>query len=145
MGCGRCRDLGQSLSSASRGAVGLRAAARDVAHADCWGPGVRGSVGMKLDLEPGDATIGAVVRGITLNAIDDATWHALHDAWLEYALLIFPGQNLTRDEQKAIGRRLGKLEYEMLQVGNVKPDGSLYTPETDLGMVNLIKGTQNWH
>ena len=41
------------------------------------------------------------------------TWQALHDAWLEYALLIFPGQFLTRDEQIAFAKRFGPLEFEM--------------------------------
>jgi alpha-ketoglutarate-dependent taurine dioxygenase len=100
---------------------------------------------MKLDIAPVDATFGAVVRGIRLNALDDATWRALYDAWLEYALLIFPGQHLTRDEQRAFAKRFGPLEYDMLKTGNVKDDGTLYTAENDEGMVNLLKGTTNWH
>ena len=48
-----------------------------------------------------DATFGAVVRDIELVGLDDATWRDLHSTWLEYALLIFPGQFLTTDEQDA--------------------------------------------
>ena len=52
-----------------------------------------------MEIEPLDATFGAVVRGIGVADLDDATWAELHATWLEYALLIFPGQFLTVDEQ----------------------------------------------
>ena len=47
-----------------------------------------------LDIEPIDATFGAIVRGIKVAEADEATFRALYDAWLEYALLIFPDQHL---------------------------------------------------
>jgi alpha-ketoglutarate-dependent taurine dioxygenase len=100
---------------------------------------------MKLDIEPVDATFGAIVRGIKVNSIDDATWRKVYDAWLEYALLIFPGQNLTRDEQKAFARRFGQLEYEMLPITNLKTDGTLYSAKDDAGMLNLLQSTYSWH
>ena len=55
-----------------------------------------------LDIEPVDASFGAVVRGIKVAEVDDETFRALYDAWLQYALLIFPDQHLARDQQ--IGR-----------------------------------------
>jgi alpha-ketoglutarate-dependent taurine dioxygenase len=100
---------------------------------------------MKLDIEPVDATFGAIVRGVKLSALDEATWRAVYDAWLEYALLIFPGQHLTRDEQTALGRKFGALEFEKLAISNVKPDGTLFTRDEDEGMVNLLQSTYNWH
>jgi alpha-ketoglutarate-dependent taurine dioxygenase len=100
---------------------------------------------MKLDIEPVGATFGAIVRGIKLNALDDATRRAVYDAWLEYALLIFPGQHLTREEQMAYGRTIGALEFEMLPVTNVKSDGTLLTRERDGDMVNLVDATCAWH
>jgi alpha-ketoglutarate-dependent taurine dioxygenase len=50
-----------------------------------------------------------VVTGLRLATLDDTTWHDLHAAWLEYALLIFPGQQLSRDEQTAFAKRFGPL------------------------------------
>jgi len=70
-------------------------------------------VARAFDIEPLDATFGAVVTGVKLAALDDATWHDLHDAWLEYALLIFPGQHLSRDEQIAFAKRFGPLEFDI--------------------------------
>src|SRR5258708_5707167 len=100
---------------------------------------------MVLDIEPVDATFGAIVRGIKLTDLDDATWTALYDAWLKYALLFFPGQHLTRAEQIAFAGRFGPLEYEMVPVSNVKPDGTLYTAERDQEMFVVLTATQNWH
>src|SRR5271168_3654379 len=82
-------------------------------------------VARAFDIKPLDATFGAVVTGIRLAALDDATWHDLYAAWLEHALLIFPGQHLTRDEQIAFARRFGPLEFNLAALSNVKPDGTL--------------------
>ena len=60
-----------------------------------------------MHLEPLDATFGATVTDIDLKALDPATWEELHAAWLEHALLIFPGQFLDRDTQNAFARRFG--------------------------------------
>ena len=69
-----------------------------------------------LDIEPLDATFGAIVRGVKLAGLDDATWRDIHTAWRQYALLIFPDQHLGRDDQIAFARRFGALELEMLPV-----------------------------
>ena len=49
-----------------------------------------------FDINPLDATFGAVVTGVKLADLDDPGWHALHAAWLDHALLVFPDQHLTR-------------------------------------------------
>ena len=43
-----------------------------------------------LQIEPLDATFGAVVKGLKLTELDAAAWRDLHATWLRYALLIFP-------------------------------------------------------
>ncbi len=97
-----------------------------------------------FEIEPLDATFGAVVRGVRLAAIDDATWHDLHGVWLEYALLIFPGQHLSRDEQIAFAKRFGPLEFAMAALSNVKSDGTLITdPDSDI--LKVLKGNMGWH
>src|SRR5208283_5857297 len=96
-----------------------------------------------LHIESIDATFGAVVTGLTLAALDDATWRDLHDAWLEYALLIFPDQHLKRDEQIAFAKRFGRLEFEMAAISNVKSDGTLIDDDSDL--MKVLKGNMGWH
>ncbi len=97
-----------------------------------------------FDIKPLDATFGAVVTGVKLAALDDATWRDLYAAWLEYALLIFPGQNLSRDEQIAFAERFGPLEFELAPISNVKSDGTLITdPDNDI--LKVLKGNMGWH
>ena len=79
-----------------------------------------------LKIEPVDATFGAVVTGFRIPEIDDETFQALHGAWLKYALLIFPGQNLTRAEQIAFAKRFGPLEFEMTAISNDSLSSSYY-------------------
>ena len=97
-----------------------------------------------LDLQPVDATFGAVVRGVELRALDARTWEALHEAWLEYALLIFPGQYLTREEQDAFARRFGDLEFTAKPISNVAKDGTVVSDSAD-DRVKSLQGNEGWH
>ncbi len=47
-------------------------------------------------IEPLDASFGARVTGLRLAALEPSAWDELYEAWLQYALLIFPGQRLGR-------------------------------------------------
>jgi len=97
-----------------------------------------------FNIEPLDATFGAVVRGVKLAALGDATWLDLHAAWLDYALLIFPDQHLSRDEQIAFAKRFGPLEFDLAALSNVKADGTLIDdPDNDI--LKVLKGNMGWH
>ena len=97
----------------------------------------------RFDVKPLDATFGAVVTGVTLAALNEETWRDLHVAWLEYALLIFPGQHLSREEQIAFARRFGRLEFELSPLSNVKEDGTLILDNSDI--IKVLKGNMGWH
>lgn len=97
-----------------------------------------------FDIKPLDATFGAVVTGLKLAALEDAAWRDLHAAWLEYALLIFPSQHLSREEQIAFAKRFGPLEFEMAALSNVKTDGTLIT-DPDNDVLKVLKGNMGWH
>lgn len=98
-----------------------------------------------LIVEPVGATFGAVVRGCRIAALDDDMWQELHAAWLEYALLIFPGQHLTRDQQIAFAKRFGPLEFEMAAISNVKEDGTLRLEKDNDDRIKILKGNMGWH
>jgi alpha-ketoglutarate-dependent taurine dioxygenase len=106
---------------------------------------VQSSQVSRFEVEPLDATFGAVVTGIDLRNLDDATWRALHSTWLEYALLIFPGQFLNREEQVAFARRFGPLEFDLAAISNVKKDGSLIRESEDSDLVKILVGNMGWH
>jgi len=86
--------------------------------------------------------IGAEVRGVDLGRVDDATFRAIFDAWLEHLLLVFPAQDITDAEQIAFARRFGDLEVhpsrehrsrrhpEIYRVSNVDQDGNIMAQES---------------
>jgi alpha-ketoglutarate-dependent taurine dioxygenase len=98
-----------------------------------------------LDIEPIDATFGAIVRGIKVAEADEATFRALYDAWLEYALLIFPDQHLARDQQIAFAKRFGPLEFEMAAISNVRSDGTIRPEQDNDDVIKVLKGNMGWH
>jgi alpha-ketoglutarate-dependent taurine dioxygenase len=99
-----------------------------------------------FDIRPLEqTTFGATVTGVRLAEIDEDTAGGLHRQWLEYGLLIFPGQFLKRDEQIAFARRFGPLEFEMAAISNVKSDGTLRLEKDNDDMMKILKGNMGWH
>jgi alpha-ketoglutarate-dependent taurine dioxygenase len=96
-------------------------------------------------VEPLDASFGAMVTGLELANIDDATFAGLYDVWLEYALLVFPGQHLSNDEQVAFAQRFGELEFDLAPLSNVRADGSVRVEDADDDVINILKGNMGWH
>jgi len=96
-----------------------------------------------FDIEPVDATFGAIVKRVQLATIDEETWRDLYSTWLEYALLIFPDQHLSRNEQIAFAKRFGNLEFEIAALSNVKADGALLSRDSD--MMKVLLGNMGWH
>jgi alpha-ketoglutarate-dependent taurine dioxygenase len=92
-----------------------------------------------------DATFGAVVTGLTLATLDDDAFAALYRAWLDHALLIFPGQHLTREQQVAFARRFGPMEFDLAPISNVRADGSVRADDDADDVVKVLKGNMGWH
>jgi len=99
----------------------------------------------KFRVEPLDASFGAVVTGLAISNLDDATFARLHEAWLEYALLIFPDQFLTNEEQIGFAKRFGDLEFELAPLSNVHGDGTLRADDESDDVVKILKGNMGWH
>ena len=99
----------------------------------------------RLEVVPCAAALGAEVRGLDLRALDDATFKALHRAFLDNVLLVIRGQSLaaedlvrlvyrfgvpvtsgklhTRDLKERSGTALLNLPPEVTVVSNVKQEG----------------------
>jgi alpha-ketoglutarate-dependent taurine dioxygenase len=97
-----------------------------------------------VQVEPLDATFGAVVHDVELVGLDDETWRDLHSTWLEHALLIFPGQFLTTDEQDAFDLRFGALEFKDSPISNISKSGKVHA-EPDDDVVKSLRGNEGWH
>ena len=109
---------------------------------------------MTPEITPSDATLGAVIGNVRLNALDDEAFAAIEEAWHAHAVLVFPGQNLSLEEQVDFSRRFGPLERSLssnhveddpaiIHLSNVKKDGSLLPADHSVSM--LLKGNNRWH
>ena len=94
-----------------------------------------------LELRPLGGVFGAEVVGVDLAELDDTTFAAIHDAFVEHAVLVFRGQKLEPEQQIAFGARFGELH-----VHPIVPHLEGYPPILcipNLGKQRAI--TENWH
>ena len=99
-----------------------------------------------FSVTPLPKTFGAVITDVRLAALTDEEFEKLYETWLEYALLIFPGQHLSDEEQVAFASRFGELVegLEAAELSNVLSDGRLRdAPDDD--MMKIIRGNMHWH
>ena len=99
-----------------------------------------------FEVEPlKDTTFGAVVTGLKLAEIDETTFAELYRTWLDYALLVFPGQYLSNAEQVAFAKRFGGLEFELAPISNVRADGAVRPEDNADDVIKVLKGNMGWH
>jgi alpha-ketoglutarate-dependent taurine dioxygenase len=103
---------------------------------------------MAMRVDPTGATLGAVVSGVRLAQMSDAEWRSIEDAFHQHAVLVFPGQHLTRTEQIAFGLRFGALDALVAKTGsvpisNLRPDGSLRDRADPI--LGILRGNEGWH
>jgi alpha-ketoglutarate-dependent taurine dioxygenase len=99
-----------------------------------------------FEVEPlKDTTFGAVVTGLKLAEIDDQAFAELYRTWLDYALLVFPGQRLTNAQQVAFARRFGAPEFELAPISNVRADGTVRPEDSADDVIKVLKGNMGWH
>jgi len=105
---------------------------------------------MPVSVTPIDATLGAVVTGVDLSKLTEPEWTQIHRAFLQYAVLVFPGQDLDEEAQSTFALRFGNVEQlspqqkgATIEFTNRKEDGSLATPDEE--RYKLMKGNEGWH
>jgi alpha-ketoglutarate-dependent taurine dioxygenase len=101
-----------------------------------------------MDVKPVDATLGGVIRGVQLAGLTDDEWVAVEQAFHEHAVLVFPGQHLTSDEQVSFAQRFGPLEvlvdgYDAVPISTVDRTGEVMAP--DHPVMQVVRGNQGWH
>ena len=69
-----------------------------------------------LEVETLTPHIGAEVRGVDLSQpLTNEQARDVHQAWIDWKILVFPNQHLNRDQHKAFARRWGKLHVHPMQ------------------------------
>ncbi len=111
---------------------------------------------MTISVKSLHPAIGAEIRGVDLRQdIDPETFQAVHDAWMEHLVVVFPGQKITDEEHVAFTRYFGEPEIfhqkiirsravkEIFRVSNVDDDGNLMPPSHPT--VKQVSLAQMWH
>jgi alpha-ketoglutarate-dependent taurine dioxygenase len=101
-----------------------------------------------MNIRPTDATLGATITGVDLAALSDDQWRAIEVAFLDYAVLFFPGQHLSADAQLAFAMRFGDIEIlaeglTTIPIANTAADGQLL--DADSHRMKLLRGNEGWH
>ncbi|RZO95411.1 MAG: TauD/TfdA family dioxygenase [Gammaproteobacteria bacterium] len=97
-----------------------------------------------MRVEPLDRSFGAKIYDLSLPNLDKQQAQDIYNLWLEYALLIFPGQNLTNDQQIKFAKNFGALEFDLSPISNVRNDGSIRDANDD-DIVKSLRGNMEWH
>ena len=111
---------------------------------------------MTISVKSLHPAIGAEIRGVDLRQnMDPETFQAVHDAWMEHLVVVFPDQKITDQEHVAFTRYFGEPEIfhqkiirsraieEIFRVSNVDDDGNLMPPSHPT--VKQVSLAQMWH
>src|SRR5215510_1972078 len=96
--------------------------------------------------------IGAEIEGVDVKTLDDAGFAAIYQAWLDYNVVVVPGQQLEIEDFLRSSRRFGVVhphpskstrhpdypEITLLGVNKFGPDGAL-------DMAIYRRGAEGWH
>ncbi|MYD81734.1 MAG: TauD/TfdA family dioxygenase [Gammaproteobacteria bacterium] len=104
-----------------------------------------------MKIEPASERFGALVYNICLAQISEADFQQVLSWWNKYAVLIFPEQHLSQEEQIAFTRRFGRMERGLSKsnratagmISNLDRDGNLL-PQSNIGRQFNI-GNSVWH
>src|SRR5882672_3439814 len=61
----------------------------------------------QFSIVPADAPLGAEVAELDLRTLDDASFKAVHEAWLHHVLLVFRNQSLAAEDLVRLVHRFG--------------------------------------
>ena len=101
-----------------------------------------------MQVTPLSPLIGAAVRGIDLETLDDAGFAAVNDAFLRHQLLVFKAQSLSPEGQLRFSRRLGPLDIHVLAQYNhpEHPEIFVLSNEVKNGVpAGIADGGSYWH
>lgn len=105
---------------------------------------------MEPKITPCDATLGALVTDVDLVDLDEGSWKAIENAFLTHAVLVFPGQNLSAEQQVDFALRFGEIEIltpnkalKAVPISNQREDGSLLGEDEEI--IQILRGNEGWH
>jgi taurine dioxygenase len=110
------------------------------------------AVRMELEVVPSGAALGAEILGVDLRSIDEATFAAVYQAWLDHSVLLFRDQQLGDGDLIAFSGRFGALDQAPVQENGrrfVEGHPEIYivsnVVENGVAIGSLGAGEAVWH
>ena len=73
---------------------------------------------MPITVTPISDALGAAITDVDLSKeLDREVFNAIKQAWIDNIIIVFPGQQITDDEQERFCRYFGELELSLLSFG----------------------------
>jgi taurine dioxygenase len=69
---------------------------------------------MALEIHPLSDVVGAEIVGVDVNDLSDDEFERIHQAHLDYCVIVLRDQHVTPAQQVAFSRRFGDLDYQVL-------------------------------
>ena len=69
---------------------------------------------MGLEIRPLSDKLGAEIIGVDVNDLSDNAFRKIHQAHLDYCVIVLRDQHVTPEQQIAFSRRFGDLDYQVL-------------------------------
>ncbi len=99
----------------------------------------------QLDLRPLTGALGAEIYGLDVRHLDETTFAAVYQAFLDYSVLVFRDQEVSEEEFAAFGRRFGKLEEEPFLPNKSETPGVYYFFGAPKNADKLSTQNLGWH
>ena len=98
-----------------------------------------------LDIRPLTGALGAEIYGVDVANLDDDTFAAIYQAFLDYSVLVFRDQDVTEESFAEFGRRFGKLEEEPFLPHKSETPGVYYFYGAPKDAKSLSTQNLGWH
>ncbi|MDJ0928077.1 MAG: TauD/TfdA family dioxygenase [Gammaproteobacteria bacterium] len=98
----------------------------------------------KLDIRPMTGALGCEIFGVDLANMDQPTFDAVYQAFLDYSVVVFRDQELEAESFAEFGKRFGKLEEEPFVPNKTDTPGVYYFKGAG-GTKKLSSQNLGWH
>ena len=97
------------------------------------------------DIRPLTGALGAEILGVDLANLDDTAFSSIHQAFLDYSVLVFRDQQLSEEQFAAFGKRFARLEEEPFLPHKSETPGVYYLRGAPRNAKKLSTQNLGWH
>jgi taurine dioxygenase len=98
-----------------------------------------------IEVRPLTGAVGCEIFGVDIANIDDAAFAQIHQAFLDYSVVLFHDQKLTQEQFAEFGKRFGNLEDEPFLPNRADVPGVYYFEGAPQNAKSLSTQKLGWH